>query len=175
MNINESYIDITKYKKSIICIIGIFFIIIPISPISNQPVIIEKPDFLLCLIFSWVILDPKNSSLTIVILLSFFADILWYRPLGLWPLLILLGLLSIKFIVTKVSIDSFFLKVIYFILFLITMDTFIFVTSLIGLTEKLDFNLWINRFVFSILSFPVIVYFLEILLFKDKKKPSSNF
>ena len=55
------------------------------------------------------------------------------------------------------------------------MDTFIFVTSLIGLTEKLDFNLWINRFVFSILSFPVIVYFLEILLFKDKKKPSSNF
>ena len=116
-----------------------------------------------------------SPSLTIVILLSFFADILWYRPLGLWPLLILLGLLSIKFIVTKVSIDSFFLKVIYFILFLITMDTFIFVTSLIGLTEKLDFNLWINRFVFSILSFPVIVYFLEILLFKDKKKPSSNF
>ena len=165
---------IIKYKKSIIFFIGIFFIILPISPISNQPVIIEKPDFLLCLIFSWLILDPKNSSLSILILLSFFADILWYRPLGLWPLLILLGCLSIKFIITKISVDSFFLKLIYFILFLLTIDTLIFITSLIGLTEELDFNIWINRFAFSILSFPIIIYLLDILLFKDKKKSNSK-
>jgi len=120
--------------------------------------------------FGWIILDPKNASLSILILLSFFADILWYRPLGLWPLLILLGTLSIKFLITKISVESFFLKMIYFISFLLTIDTFIFITSLIGLTEKLDFNIWINRFVFSILSFPIIVYLLEILLFNDKKK-----
>ena len=167
--------NIIKYKKTIIFFTGIFFIILPISPISNQPVIIEKPDFLLCLIFSWVILDPKNSSLAILVLLSFFADILWYRPLGLWPLLILLGSLSIKFMITKVSADSFFLKVIYFILFLLTVDFVIFITSLIGLTEELDFDIWINRLVFSILSFPIIVHLLEILLFRDKKKSSSNF
>ena len=162
--------NIIKYKKTIIFLIGILLIILPISPISNQPVIIEKPDFLLCLMFAWIILDPKNSSISILILLSFFADILWYRPLGLWPLLILLGSLSIKLIITKISADSFFLKVIYFILFLITIDTFIFITSLIGLTEELDFNIWLTRFLFSILSFPLIVYLLEILLFKDKKK-----
>ena len=167
--------NIIKYKKTIIFLIGIFLIILPISPISNQPVIIEKPDFLLCVIFSWVIIDPKNSSLSILLLLSFFADILWYRPLGLWPLLILLGSLSIKLIITKISVDSFFLKVIYFILFLITIDTFIFITSLIGLTEELDFNIWFTRFIFSILSFPLIVYLLEILLFKDKKKSNSKF
>ena len=120
--------------------------------------------------FGWIILDPKNSSISILILLTFFADILWYRPLGLWPLLILLGTLSIKFLITKISVESFFLKMIYFISFLLTIDTFIFITSLIGLTEKLDFNIWINRFVFSILSFPLIVYLLEILLFNDKKK-----
>jgi len=162
--------NIIRYKRTIIFFIGIFFIILPISPISNQPVIIEKPDFLLCLMFGWIILDPKNASLSIIILLSFFADILWYRPLGLWPLLILLGTLSIKFLITKISVESFFLKMIYFISFLLTIDTFIFITSLIGLTEKLDFNIWINRFVFSILSFPLIVYLLEILLFNDKKK-----
>ena len=162
--------NIIRYKRTIIFFIGIFFIILPISPISNQPVIIEKPDFLLCLMFSWIVLDPKNASLSILILLSFFADILWYRPLGLWPLLILLGTLSIKFLITKISVESFFLKMIYFISFLLTIDTFIFITSLIGLTEKLDFNIWINRFVFSILSFPLIVYLLEILLFNDKKK-----
>ena len=166
--------NIIEYNKIIIFFIGILLIILPISPISNQPVIIEKPDFLLCLIFGWIILDPKNSSISIIILLSFFADILWYRPLGLWPLLILLGSLSIKFIITNISVDSFFLKVIYFILFLLTLDTFIFVTSLIGLTEELDFNIWMNRFVFSILSFPLIVYLLEILLFKDKKKSNSK-
>ena len=162
--------NIMKHKNIIIFFIGIILIILPISPISSQPVIIEKPDFLLCLIFGWIILDPKNSSISILILLSFFADILWYRPLGLWPLLILLGSLSIKLILTKISVDSFFLKVIYFILFLITIDTFIFITSLIGLTEELDFNIWFTRFIFTILSFPLIVYLLEILLFKDKKK-----
>ena len=167
--------NIIDYKKTIILFIGILLIILPISPISNQPVIIEKPDFLLCLMFGWIILDPKNSSISIIIFLSFFADILWYRPLGLWPLLILLGSLSTKFIITKISVDSFFLKVIYFILFLLTLDTLIFITSLIGLTEELNFNIWINRFVLSILSFPLIVYLLEILLFKDKKKSNTKF
>ena len=167
--------NIIKHKKTIILFIGFLLVILPISPISNQPVIIEKPDLLLCLIFGWIILDPKNSSISILILLSFFADILWYRPLGLWPLLILLGSLSIKLILTKISVDSFFLKVIYFILFLLTLDTLIFITSLIGLTEELNFNIWINRFVLSILSFPLIVFLLEILLFKDKKKSNSKF
>ena len=164
--------NINKYKKTIIFFIGILLIILPISPISNQPVIIEKPDFLLCLMFSWILLDPKKSSISILILLTFFADILWYRPLGLWPLLILLSSLSIKFMITKVSVDSFILKVVYFFLFLLTIDTFIFITSLIGLTEELDFNIWIERFIFSILSFPIIFYLLETLLFKDKKNSS---
>jgi len=167
--------NIIKHKKTIILFIGFLLVILPISPIYNQPVIIEKPDFLLCLMFGWIILDPKNSSISILILLSFFADILWYRPLGLWPLLILLGSFSIKIIITKISVDSFFLKVIYFILFLITINTFIFITSLIGLTEELDFNIWFTRFIFTILSFPLIVYLLEILLFKDKKKSNSKF
>jgi rod shape-determining protein MreD len=167
--------NIMKHRKIIIFFIGIILIILPISPISSQPVIIEKPDFLLCLIFGWIILDPKNSSISILILLSFFADILWYRPLGLWPILILLGSLSIKLILTKISFDSFLFKVIYFILFLITIDTLIFMTSLIGLTEELDFNIWFTRFIFTILSFPLIVYLLEILLFKDKKKSNSKF
>ena len=167
--------NIMKHRKIIILFIGIILIILPISPISSQPVIIEKPDFLLCLIFGWIILDPKKSSISILILLSFFADILWYRPLGLWPILILLGSLSIKLIITKISVDSFFLKVIYFILFLITIDTFIFITSLIGLTEELDFNIWFTRFIFSILSFPLIVYLLEILLFNNKNKSNSKF
>ena len=164
-----------KHRKIIIFFIGIIIIILPISPISSQPVIIEKPDFLICLIFGWIILDPKNSSISILILLSFFADILWYRPLGLWPILILLGSLSIKLIITKISFDSFLFKMIYFILFLITIDTLIFMTSLIGLTEELDFNIWFTRFIFTILSFPLIVYLLEILLFKDKKKSNSKF
>ena len=167
--------NIMKHRNIIIFFIGIILIILPISPISSQPVIIEKPDFLLCLIFGWIILDPKNSSISILILLSFFADILWYRPLGLWPILILLGSLSIKLILTKISFDSLFFKVIYFILFLITIDTLIFMTSLIGLTEELDFNIWFTRFIFTILSFPLIVYLLEILLFKDKKKSNSKF
>ena len=113
--------NIIKHKKIIIFYWNLL-IILPISPISSQPVIIEKPDFLLCLIFGWIILDPKNSSISILILLSFFADILWYRPLGLWPILILLGSLSIKLILLRFHLIAFF-KVIYFILFLITLHS----------------------------------------------------
>ena len=58
---------IIKYKKSIFLVLGIFFVIFPIAPISRQPLIFEKPDFLVCLIFSWLILDHKNVSITILI------------------------------------------------------------------------------------------------------------
>ena len=163
-----------KYKNTTISLIGIFLIILPISPISSQPIIIEKPDLLLCLMFSWLILDPKKVSLSILIFLSLFADILWYRPLGLWPVLILIGSLSIRYMLTKISLDSYFFKMIYFILFLLTIDSCIFLTSLIGLTKQLDFDIWINRFILTILSFPLIYYLLEILLFKDIKKSNSK-
>ena len=163
-----------KYKNTTISFIGIFLIIVPISPISNQPILIEKPDFLLCLMFSWLILDPKKVSLCILIFLSLFADILWYRPLGLWPILILTGSLSIKYMLTKISLDSYFFKIICFILFLLTIDTIIFLTSLIGLTKQFDFNIWINRFILSILSFPLIYYLLQNFLFKDIKKKNSK-
>ena len=162
--------EIKKYKKSIFLALGVFIDILPIAPISRQPLIVEKPDLLVCLIFSWLILDHKNVSITILISLSLFADILWFRPLGLWPIFILISSYLIKFMSSKISLDNFYLKIIYFIAFLFCIDACIFITSLIGLTEQLDFNIWLNRFIFTSLFFPIIFYLLENLLFKDIKK-----
>ena len=166
--------EIIKYKKSIFLILGIFIVIFPIAPISRQPLIIEKPDFLVCLIFSWLILDHKNVSIMILISLSLFADILWFRPLGLWPIFILVGSYLIKYMMSKISIDNYYLKIIYFIVFLSCIDTCIFITSLIGLTEQLDFDIWFTRLVFTVLFFPIIFYLLENLLFKDIQKSNKN-
>jgi len=165
---------IIKYKKSIFLILGIFIVIFPIAPISRQPLIIEKPDFLVCLIFSWLILDHKNVSIMILISLSLFADILWFRPLGLWPIFILVGSYLIKYMMSKISIDNYYLKIIYFIVFLSCIDTCIFITSIIGLTEQLDFDIWFTRLVFTVLFFPIIFYLLENLLFKDIQKSNKN-
>ena len=165
---------IIKYKKSIFLILGIFIVIFPIAPISRQPLIIEKPDFLICLIFSWLILDHKNVSIMILISLSLFADIMWFRPLGLWPIFILVGSYLIKYMMSKISIDNYYLKIIYFIVFLFCIDTCIFITSLIGLTEQLDFDIWFTRLVFTVLFFPIIFYLLENLLFKDIQKSNKN-
>ena len=165
---------IIKYKKSIFLILGIFIVIFPIAPISRQPLIIEQADFLICLIFSWLILDHKNVSIMIIISLSLFADILWFRPLGLWPIFILVGSYLIKYMMSKISIDNYYLKIIYFIVFLFCIDTCIFITSLIGLTEQLDFDIWFNRLVFTVLFFPIIFYLLENLLFKDIQKSNKN-
>ena len=106
---------IIKYKKSIFLVLGIFFVIFPIAPISRQPLIFEKPDFLVCLIFSWLILDHKNVSITILICLSLFADILWFRPLGLWPIFILIGSYLLKYMMSKISFDNFYLKILFII------------------------------------------------------------
>ncbi len=165
---------IIKFKKTIISFLGVFFIILPISPIANQPTIIEKPDFLSCLIFAWLVIDPKNSSLVIIIFLSFLADILWHRPLGLWPILVLIGAILIKFMMTKISLERFFLKYIYFTLFLFCIDTCIYITSLIGMTEQLDFMIWINRFIFSTLAFPLVIFLLEKLFLKNLKSSNSK-
>ena len=154
---------ITKYKKVTLLCFGIIFVILPISPISSEPTLIEKPDLLICLIFAWIITDSKNDSLGYLIFLSFFADIMWYRPLGLWPVLIVGCYFLVKSIMTKISIENFFLKVLYFILFLLVIDTCIYLTSLIGLTEQLDFNVWMYRFVFTILAFTIIAFLLELL------------
>ena len=165
---------IIKYKKSIFLILGIIIVIFPIAPISRQPLIIEKPDFLVCLIFSWLILDHKNVSIMILISLSLFADIMWFRPLGLWPIFILVGSYLIKYMMSKISIDNYYLKIIYFIVFLSCIDTCIFITSIIGLTEQLDFDIWFTRLVFTVLFFPIIFYLLENLLFKDIQKSNKN-
>ena len=166
--------EIIKYKKSIFLILGIFIVIFPIAPISRQPLIVEKPDFLVCLIFSWLILDHKNVSITILIFLSLFADIMWFRPLGLWPIFILLGSFLTKRMMSKISLDNYYLKIIYFILFLFCIDTCIFITSLMGLTEQLDFDIWLNRFIFTVLFFPIFIYLLENFLFKDIKKSNRK-
>ena len=166
---------IFKYKKTVIFLLGILIIIFPISPISRQPTIIEKPDLLICLIFSWLILDPRNASLTILISLSLFADIMWFRPLGLWPIFVIISSLIIRYMMTKISLDNYYLKLFYFVIFLFSIDTFIFMTSLIGLTEQLDFETWFSRFTFTVLFFPIIFYLLENFLFKDINKSNTKF
>ena len=166
--------EIIKYKKSIFLVLGIFIVIFPIAPISRQPIMFEKPDYLVCLIFSWLILDHKNVSITILISLSLFADILWFRPLGLWPILILIGFYLVKYITSKISLDNFYLKIICFIVFLFSIDACIFITSLMGLTEQLDFDIWLDRFIFTVLFFPIIFCLLENFLFKDFKKSNKK-
>ena len=167
--------SIIKYKKTIILFVGIFFIIFPIAPISSQPLFIEKPDFLMCLLFAWLIIDPKNVSLSILVFLSLFADILWHRPLGLWPFFVLTSSLLIQYMLKNLSIESYFLKIIWFILFLLSINLCIYLTSIVGLTEQLNFHTWFNRLIFSILFFPFIFYLLEILLFKDINKSKIKF
>ena len=76
---------------------------------------------------------------------------------------------------TKISLDNYYLKLFYFVIFLFSIDTFIFMTSLIGLTEQLDFETWFSRFTFTVLFFPIIFYLLENFLFKDINKSNTKF
>lgn len=60
-------------------------------PLSNLPQRIPGPDFLICLIFAWVLHRPDYLPPFLIALVLISADFLLMRPPGLWTILGLLG------------------------------------------------------------------------------------
>jgi len=77
-------------SKLLFVILGLAFIILPMSATNLNPSHISSPDLLFCLIFSFLIHNQNNAPIIVIVLLSLLADFLWYRPIGLTPFLILI-------------------------------------------------------------------------------------
>lgn len=149
--------------------LGVLAIILPTAPISSFPTLIETPDYLVCIIFVWLICEPKSAPFVSILFLSLLADILWQRPLGLSPLFILLLTEVIRHSQVKVLNQSILLKWVYFVLFLILLDIGINLFSLVAAVPPLDFKVWIKRFLFTIFTFPIVTILLEYTVFSQYK------
>ena len=69
--------------------LGVLAVVFPTAPISSFPTLIETPDYLVCIIFVWLICEPKSAPFGSIMFLTLLADIFWQRPLGLSPIFVI--------------------------------------------------------------------------------------
>ena len=161
-------------RGGIFLFLGVLAVVLPTAPISTFPTLIETPDYLVCIIFVWLICEPKSAPFFSILFLSLLADILWQRPLGLCPIFVLLLTELIRFAQIKVITRSIFLKWGYFFLFLILLNIGINLFSLIAAVPPLEFKVWIKRFLFTIFTFPIVNILLEYTVFSQYKKLTKS-
>lgn len=150
-------------------LLGTIVIIIPTAPISTAPTIIEIPDILICLIFSWLVLDQKSAPLLSILFLCLFADILWMRPIGLWPMFILLTSELVRHYRLRIINQSILFKFFCFLLFFITANAGVELLSLVVALKPIDFMVWLKHFLFTVLLFPIVNICLEHTIFRRER------
>ncbi|MDO5632721.1 MAG: rod shape-determining protein MreD [Paracoccus sp. (in: a-proteobacteria)] len=72
-----------------ICILGLLFV--RLLPLNAGTVGWPGPDLGLCLTFAWVLRRPAQVPALLIAVLFLVEDIILYRPIGLWALIVLLG------------------------------------------------------------------------------------
>ncbi len=160
---------IVSLRAGLFLFLGFIAIILPTAPISIVPTIIESPDILICLIFSWLIYDPKSASVWSILILCLFADILWLRPIGLWPMAVLIATELTRNFRLRIKNQSHLIKFILFVMFFCVVNMGVKVVSLLGALKSLDFVVWLKYFLVTILSFPIVNILLGNTIFRRDK------
>lgn len=71
-----------------VCMLVIF---VKMLPLSTIPAAIPAPDLIFAFTACFVIRRPRYTPVLLIVLVHMLADILFLRPMGLWPALTLLG------------------------------------------------------------------------------------
>ncbi|MEM7472526.1 MAG: hypothetical protein AAF340_14340 [Pseudomonadota bacterium] len=66
-------------------------IFLKLLPLTTEPRSIPGPDLLFCVTAVWIMRRPRWAPVGMIVLVHLLADILFLRPIGLWPALSLLG------------------------------------------------------------------------------------
>lgn len=71
-----------------LCMAVLLFIrLLPIAGIGRLP----GPDIAMCLAFVWVLRRPDQIPAVLIVLIFLVEDVMLFRPLGLWSVIMLLG------------------------------------------------------------------------------------
>ncbi len=76
---------------------GLFFalcaciIFISMLPLTTEPRRVPGPDLLFCITAIWIMRRPRWAPVGLIVLVHLIADLLFLRPVGLWPAISLLG------------------------------------------------------------------------------------
>lgn len=67
-----------------------FLLFLRLLPLSEGPAW-PGPDMVLALVMAWVMRRPDQLAAPVIVLAVLIEDVMLMRPLGLWPLIVLLG------------------------------------------------------------------------------------
>lgn len=65
-------------------------IVLRLLPLSTQPTTWPMPDLLLCVTLAWLLRRPDHVPALSIVAVLLFEDLVTLRPVGLWPLIILM-------------------------------------------------------------------------------------
>ena len=94
-------------------VIALILIILPMAPINFLPRVFPMPDLFICYIIAWHLRDPQSAPLPIIIILTLLVDITDFRPIGLWPLL-MIGIHNIIIVNRRLFFNGTFFKELIF-------------------------------------------------------------
>ena len=159
------------YKSAItqltFLISGIALIICLLAPINLGPNSKVSPDYLFCFIFIFLNRQPAAASYGAILFLCLLADFLWFRPLGLVTLTILLSTEFLKWLIKSRNRIGLFEEIVYITLLLLLTVTIQELVKALTLIPSLSITNIIN-YVLSTL----FIYLLLLILIK--LLPKSN-
>ncbi len=93
------------------------------------------------------------------------------RPIGLWPMFVILASELVRHYRLRIVDQSILFKFSCFLIFVIIVNAGVKLLSLVVALKPFDFMVWLKHFLFTVLSFPIINFSLEYTIFKrDRTK-----
>ena len=145
-------------------LIGLALATLPLAPVNFIPGTFPSPDFLFCFIVAWHLRDPQSSPLPLILFLTLLVDIVHFRPIGLWPIFMIL-LSNLIIINRRLFFSGQFVKELLFfstIFFCSLMLELCFLT--ITFSPKAGFGVAAQQVIITSFAYPIVVLFLYFLL-----------
>ena len=145
-------------------LIGLTLAVLPLTPVNFIPRTFPSPDFLFCFIVAWHLRDPQSSPLPLILFLTLLVDIVQFRPIGLWPIFMIL-LSNLIIINRRLFFNSPFVKELLFfstIFFCSLMLELLFLT--ITFSPNNGFGVATQQVIITSFAYPVVVLILFFLL-----------
>ena len=154
-------------KLAFICL-SLLILVILMTPLTMSTPDYPFPDLLTCFIFAFFINNKINTPWSAVLVVSLLADLLWFRPVGLFTFFTVVGIEAVRWHLPTRNTPSVFVEMIYFYTFFVAVFLCVSFVKIIAAIPTTDFYHNINFVIFTLLTYPVISVLVKFFLMKKK-------
>ena len=144
-------------------VFGSTLVVGSLAPTGLTPIFQISPNVLFCFIFIFLIRHPKNVSVISILFVSLLADFLWYRPIGLNTLAIVVGSEIVRWVINSRKHISVLEEFICITLILVLTTMFQEIVKFLTLIPSLQLNQNINYILITLLVYFLITMFIKIM------------